>query len=119
MGKYQIWDKQSTIYTLVGEVLDPEEWLLRYPWANIEGVKMIIGSGVINGTVAMEFGAAIETYAKMGADFSACRSDQDYLDVIEAFENASSAPSNELSTEERTAAALEFIAMSSLPDKTV
>lgn len=118
MARYQIWDKQSNIYTLVGEVLTPEQWIGRYSWANIPGVKMIIGGGVINGTVAMEFEATKEMYAKMGCDFSACTTDREVLDAIEAFEDAPQT-SDEPSAEERTAAALEFIAMSSLPAETV
>ena len=46
----------------------------------------------------------------MGADFSACVTDEDVLQVIEDFEDAANAPSTEPSTEERTATALETIA---------
>ena len=41
------------------------------------------------------------------------------MEVIESFEDAINMPSAVPSTEERTAAALEFIAMSSLPNKTM
>ena len=46
----------------------------------------------------------------MGADFSACVTDEDVLQVIEDFEDVANTPSTEPSTEERTAAALETIA---------
>ena len=118
MARYQIWDKTSNIYTLVGEVLTPEQWIDRYSWANIPGVKMIIGGGAINGTVAMEFDTTKEMYEKMGCDFSACETDQEVLDAIEAFEDDPPV-SDEPSTEERTAAALEFLALSSLPDEEI
>ena len=116
MARYKIWDKKSNIYTLVGETLTPEQWLERYSWAGIDGVKMIIGGGVINGTVAMEFEATKEMYEKMGCDFSACITDQDVLDTIEYFEDHPPV-FDEPSVEERTAAALEFLAMNSLPDE--
>lgn len=115
MSKYKIWDKQSTIYTLVGETISPEQWIERYPWAAINGVKMIVGGGVINGAVAMEFGATVDMYRKMGCDFSACVTDQDFLDAIEDFED-NPPVSTEPTTEERIASALEFQSMMMMPD---
>lgn len=118
MSRYKIWDKKSNVLTLVGENLTPEQWMARYSWAGIDGVKMIIGGGVINGTVAMEFEATKEMYAKMGCDFSNCTTDEEVLAAIEYFEDNPPA-SDEPSVEERTAAALEFLAMNSLPDEEV
>ena len=50
--------------------------------------------------------------------FTACESDVDKLETIEAFEDALNAPSNEPTTDERIAAALEYQVMASLPDET-
>ncbi len=52
-------EQADPIYTPVGEILTPRSGLNgilgKHP-----GVKMIVGGGVINGGVAMEFDAAIE-----------------------------------------------------------
>ena len=61
----------------------------------------------------------VDMYQKSGCNFSSCTGDQDYLDAIEAFEDEMNTQSSEPSSEERTAAALELIAMSSLPDEAV
>ena len=71
-------------------------------------VKMVVGGGVINGSFVAEFDSFVETYANMGVDFSACTTDQDYLDAIEAFENAPAVSTGESTAEERIAAALEY-----------
>lgn len=117
MAKYKIWDKKETIYTLVGEKLTAEQWLERYSWADIPGVKMIIGGGAINGTMAMEFEATKEFYEKtFNADFSSCTTDEEVLAKMEEIDNTP-VENTDPTTEERTAAALEFIALSSLPDE--
>lgn len=116
MSKYQIWDKKSNIITPIGEVLTPEQWISRYPMTGIDGIKTIIGGGVVNGTVCMEYTSTVEMYAKAGCDFSGCESDQDYLDAIETFEDTQNTQVA-VSAEERIAAALEAQVMLSLPDE--
>lgn len=113
--KYQIWDKVSNIITPRGEVLTAEQWMERYPMTRIEGIKTVIGGGVVNGTVCMEFTGMVETYSKMGCDFSACTTDREYLDAIEAFEDAQSSMTT-ITAEERIASALEAQVMLSMPD---
>ena len=51
-----------------------------------------------------------QTYGGMGADLSACETDEDVLRAIEAFEDAQNTASREPTAEERQAAALEAIA---------
>lgn len=116
--RYAIWDKTSNIYTLVGEELTPEQWLARYPWARNPNIKMIIGGGAINGTVAMEFDSTVEHYKKAGAPITDGMTDAEILAAIEDFED-NPPVSDEPTVEERTAAALEFIALSSMPDEEV
>lgn len=119
--RYKIWDKKSNIITPIGEVLTPEQWIKRYPIAGLDGVKMVVSGGVVNGAVLMEFTDTVENYKKKGCDFSACETDQDYLDAIEAFEDAQDTvvvPTGP-SVEERIAAALEAQVMMSLPDEEV
>ena len=119
MSRYAIWNKKDDVYTLTGKKFTAEQWIEKYPIAEIESVKVVCSGGAINGGFFGVLSEMVELYRKAGCDFSACVADQDYLDAIEAFEDAQNAQSNEPTVEERTAAALEFIAMSSLPDETV
>lgn len=118
MKRYQIWDKESNVITPIGEVLTPEQWIERYPMAGVEGIDLIIGGGTINGSVCMEYSQTVDTFKKAGCDFSACTTKQDYLDTIEAFEDAMNAVDDSVaSTDERIAAALEAQVMMSMPDE--
>ena len=106
MARYAIWDKQSDIYTPVGEVLTAAQWLNRYGWANHPLAKPVVAGGLVNGAFMGELSQMQEMYAKQGADFSACTTDEEILAVIEDFED--NPPVGEPSTEERIAAALEY-----------
>lgn len=115
--RYQIWDKTSDIFTPSGKKYTATEWLSKYPWADLPDVKMIITSGTINGGVAMEFQATVDRYTEMGADFSNCETDEDYLAAIEDFELHP--PGYDQPTiEERTAAALEAQVLMAMPEET-
>ena len=116
MKRYAIWNKQDLILTPIGEVLTAEQWIERYPIAGVATVTVVCAAGEINGGFFGTLGQMVQMYEGMGADFSACTTDEEKLETIEVFEDAMNAPSDEPSTEERTAAALEFIAMSSMPD---
>ena len=119
MKRYAIWNKHDPILTPIGEVLTPEQWIDRYPIAGIGSVTVVCGAGEINGAFFGTLGQMVQMYESQGADFSACETAEDKLAVIEAFEDERNKPSTEPTVEERTAAALEFIAMSSLPDETM
>lgn len=116
MSRYAIWNKQDDVYTPVGERLTAEQWKTRYPIAEIDTVKIVCSGGVINGAFFGILSEMVEMYTKAGCDFSSCVEDQDYLDAMEAFEDAANTPSTEASTDERIAAALEYQVMASLPD---
>lgn len=118
MKKYQIWDKVSDIYTPSGARFTAAEWKVKFPWINIPGAKMIITTGIINGGAAMEFEATKATYIRQGATITDTMTDEEVLAAIEDFED-NPPGAGEPSVEERTAAALEFLAMSNLPDETV
>ncbi len=119
MKRYAIWNKRDPILTPIGEVLTAEEWIDRYPIAGIGSVTVVCGAGEINGAFFGTLGQMVQMYEVQGADFSGCETAEDKLAVIEAFEDERNKPSAEPTVEERTAAALEFIAMSSLPDETM
>jgi len=118
--RYRIWNKTDEIYT-PGAGPDgksrftAQEWLAKYPWANIPGVKAIIGGGPINGTVMMEFDATKEHYKRMGAGIEDGMADAEILQAIEDFEDAP--PASEPSPEERIAAALEFNNLLNMPEE--
>ena len=115
MSRYKVWDKNETIYTPSGEEFTKEQWLARYKWANNPSAKMIIGAGVINGTVAMEFNATVEHYKKRGCVIDeATMTDEQILQAIEDFEDTPQEP--EPDTTERMVALEEFKTMSTLPE---
>lgn len=116
MARYQIWDKESDVYTPSGTMFTAQEWAARYPWVNIPGAKMIITTGIINGGAAMEFEATKTAYTQRGAAITDDMTDEEVLAAIEDFED-NPPGADDPSVEERTAAALEFLAVSSLPDE--
>lgn len=117
--RYAIWNKTDPILTPIGEVLTAEKWIERYPIAGVPNITVVCAAGEINGAFFGTLGQMVQMYEAQGADFSACETDEDKLAVIEAWEDYINTPSYEPTAEERTAAALEFLAMSSLPDEEV
>ena len=117
MKRYAIWNKIDPIITPIGEVLTAEKWIERYPVAGVPTITVVCAAGEINGAFFGTLGQMVQMYEAQGADFSACETDEDKLAVIEAFEDAMNAPSDEPTTDERIAAALEYQVMASLPDE--
>ena len=116
-AKYAIWDKQSPILTPIGEVLTAEQWISRYPIAGVETITVICAAGEINGGFFGTLGQMVDMYKKQGCDFSACTTDQEKLDAIEAFDDAreaaaAEAAANSVSNDELTATSLASIAAS-------
>jgi hypothetical protein len=119
MARFKLWDKQETIYTLAPDEtgkgsFSPEEWIAKYPWAGIPGIKVIIGGGAINGTVCMQYDMTVETYKNAGAAITDDMTDEEVLTAIEAFETTP--PQMGVSPEERIAAALEAIELNGMED---
>jgi hypothetical protein len=112
MHRYQIWNKTDNIYTLAPDengkgVFTPEEWIAKYPWAAIPGMKCIIGGGQINGTVMIQFDQYVDMYRNV-LDFTDM-TDDEILAAIEDYEmNPPPPPEMPPSPEERMAAALEY-----------
>lgn len=106
--RYQVWDKVSQVITPIGEVLTPEQWISRYPMANVEGFKLVIAGGQINGAFCGVLSEMVDMYERQGCDFSECKNDEEILDTIEAFENVrANAASTTVSDQTRIANALE------------
>ena len=119
MSRYAIWNKEDNVYTPSGEKFTAVQWIERYPIAEVPNVKIVCGGGDLNGEFFGILSEMVAVYTKAGCDFSACVEDQDYLDAIEAFEDAMNAPSTEATTDERIAAALEAQVMMAMPDEEV
>lgn len=119
--RYAIWDKRSPIITPIGEFLTPAQWIERYPAAGIPALTIVCGAGDINGSFYGILSSMVGMYSDMGADFSKAETDEEKLEVIEAFEDAQNDPGDitESTPEERIAAALELqniLAMSTIND---
>ena len=93
--RYAIWDKTTQIICPSGEVFTPEEWMVKYPVARLDNITIICAAGEINGAFFGTLGQMVQIYAAQGADFSACTTDEEKLEVIEAFEDEMNAPSTE------------------------
>ena len=126
MKKYAIWDKKSAVITPIGEVLTAEQWKERYPVAALDSITVVCSAGEINGGFFGTLGQMMQRCEAQGADFSACKTDAEKLEAIEAFEEAQNAaaddgtPSNEEITATSLAsiaASLEYQNLMSLPDK--
>jgi len=76
---------------------------------------MIITTGLINGGVAMEFGATVQHYKAMGAAITDDMTDEEVLAAIEDFED-NPPGADDPTTEERIAAALGAQVMMSEPE---
>ena len=119
LKRYAIWDKNSPVITPVGEVLSPEQWIERYPMAALDSITVVCSAGEINGGFFGTLGQMVQMYENQGADFSEATTDEEKLEVIEAFEDAMNDPGaiTESSPEERIAAALELANLMNMPDE--
>ena len=117
LKRYAIWDKQSPVITPIGEVLTPEQWIDRYPAA--EHITYVCAAGEVNGAFSQSLSSLVMLYENQGADFSEANTDEEKLEVIEAFEDAMNDPGDitESSPEERIAAALELSNLMNMPDE--
>lgn len=113
MKRFAIWDKKSDVLTPSGEVFTAEQWMARYPVARLDSITVLCSAGEINGGFFGTLGQMVQVYESEGADFSSCKTDEDKLAVIEAFDEArENASSNTVSNEELTATSLASIASS-------
>lgn len=115
MSRYAIWNKKDPIITPIGEVLTAEQWIGRYPVAGVPSITVVCAAGEINGAFFGTLGQMVQMNEKV-IDFSACETDEDKLAAIEAYEDSMNTPSNEPTTEERIAAALEAQVLMAMPD---
>ena len=106
LKRYAIWDKTSNVITPVGEVLSPAEWIERYPVAAM--LTTVCSAGDINGGFFGVLSQMKLMYENRGADFSGATTDEEILEVIEAFEDSMNTPNpNYVEDNTRIADALE------------
>lgn len=118
MKRYAIWNKQDPIITPVGEVLTAKQWIDRFPAAGLDTITVVCAAGEINGAFFGTLGQMIQSAESMGCDFSACKTDEEKLEALEAFEDERNKPSTEPTAAERQAAALEAIASGATAEST-
>ncbi|MBQ8507236.1 MAG: hypothetical protein IJ466_07405 [Clostridia bacterium] len=113
--RYEIWDKVSPVITPIGEYFTPEQWIAKYPAA--AHITYVCQAGKIKGGFFDSLHQLKTVRGMEGCDFSACTTDEEILEAIEAFEDARNAEAaNYVSTEERIAAALEAQTMMQMAD---
>lgn len=110
--RYAIWNKQDPVITPIGEVLTAAQWIERYPVAGLDSITVICAAGEINGAFFGTLGQLTDSYTHQGCDFSACKTAEEKLAAIEAFEDARNAAARESSNEDLTATSLASIAAS-------
>ena len=114
MARYAIYDGKSDVITPSGAQFTAKEWLDKFPWGRM--TKMIVGGGVINGSVALVFDDYVEQAKKRGCDLSDCTTDEEILAKIEDFEDNPPVVESEVSDQTRIADALEDIVALNTPD---
>ena len=121
LKRYSIWDKQTPVITPSGEIFTAEEWMIRYPVAALPNITIVGSAGEINGGYFGTLGSMVQMYENAGVDFSSATTDEEKLEIIEAFEDEMNTPieTTESSPEERIAAALELANLINMPDENI
>ena len=117
MSEYAIWNKKDMIITPSGAVYTADQWMKKYPVAQLDNIHIVCAAGEINGAFFCTLGSMVETYEKEGADFSECKTPEDKINVINDFIKAQEqaqkeASANTIANEELTATSLASIAAS-------
>lgn len=112
--KYKIWNKTDSLTAPSGKEFTAEEIFEKFAWAKKETAKVIICDNVIEMGVFLEYEQTKAMYKKMGVAITDDMTEDEVLAAISDYEE--NPPEAEATTDERTAAALEFIAMASMPD---
>lgn len=116
--RYAIWNKTDPIIVPTGKIFTAEQWIAEHPVAGLDSITVVCSAGEVNGAFFGTLGQMVQMYEAQGADFSACETAEEKLEVIEAFQDAMNARSAEPTAEERQAAALEAIASGATAEST-
>lgn len=85
MRHYAIWDKKTPVITPIGEVLQPEEWIAKYPVAGLDNVNVVCAAGEINGAFFGTLGQMMQRYEDV-IDFSQFETPDEKLAAMEAYD---------------------------------
>ena len=126
--RYAIWNKKDSIITAKGSFYTAEEWIAKHPAAGLANVTVVCGAGEVNGAIYALLNQFVKDYENLGCDFSLCKTDEEKLAAIEAFEDANLAAEREAVEEAKAreemqadslasiAASLEYQNMMTLDD---
>ncbi len=113
--RYELWDKQKTLYAPDGSEWTKERIEEQYVWVKNPEAKVIVTKGVISMAVFMEYETTKDSYKRLGLPITDGMSPEEVLEAIEYHEDH---PDVQISLDERTAAALEALVMLGMPDIT-
>lgn len=114
MKRFAIWDKQTPIITASGAVYSPDAWIELHPSFGLDNITAICAAGEINGAHYFTLGQLVDNYSRQGCDFSACKTDEDKLNAIEAFLDARDVAEAEAVEEAKANEALQADALASI-----
>lgn len=112
--RYAIWNKKDSICTPSGKVYTAEQWIRKFPMAGHANITVICGAGEINGSIFSTLGQKVAEYERYGCDFSKCKTAEEMLAVIEAFDNASEAAEIEAAEERKAQEELQIASLASI-----
>lgn len=84
--KYQFWNGTDEIISVTGRIYTADEWKAENPWFNVDGAKMVIHNGPINGGLAEEFNTFVRNYQSQGLTLKYGMTDDEVLQAISDFE---------------------------------
>lgn len=95
--------------------MDYNELIVIMLIANLSNIVVICSAGEINGGFFGTLGQMVAMCESQGVDFSAATTDEEKLEMIEAWEDAQNVQDTTPSAEERIAAALELQNVMNMP----
>lgn len=121
MARYKIWDKQEDIdFIRAGKHRKASFTAMEFieeimPWAGKPGAKLVVSGEGLTGSFIAPFPQMKADYKAAGVPITEGMTDEEVLAAIEEFQK-NPPGAGEPSPEERTAAAMEVMAMNSMPD---
>lgn len=88
MKRYAIWNKKDNVITRAGNIYTAEQWIAKHPMFGLDNVTVVCLAGTTNGSFYMALEDFVNMYKSYGCDFSACNTDEEKLEAIEAFIDA-------------------------------
>lgn len=114
MKRYAIWNKKDPVITVSGKVFTAGEWIEEHPSFGLDHVTAICAAGEINGSYYYTLGQLVQLYGSQGCDFSACTTDEEKLEAIEAFCDAKEAEAAEAVAMAKANEELQAISLASI-----